>query len=60
MHIVEEPPKSGLAIKRQVSGSEYLEMGKTKQIRSLSEQSNNSHLNVQDQINHKCSIWNCC
>lgn len=60
MHVVEEPPKSGLAIKRQVSGSEYLEMGKTKQIQSLSEQSNNSHLNIQDQINHKFSIWNCC
>lgn len=29
-NVVEEPPKSSLAIKRQVSGSEYLEMSKTK------------------------------
>lgn len=46
LHVVEEPPKSGLAVKRQVSGSEYVEKGKTKQIQSLSEQSSNSYLNV--------------
>lgn len=47
MHVAGEPPKSGLAIKI----NNYLAMAKAKQIQSLSEQSNNSYLNVQDQFN---------
>lgn len=51
MDVVGEPPKSGLASKVK----ENLARAKTKQIRSLSKQSNNSHLNVQDQTNPELS-----
>lgn len=44
MHVAGELPKPGLTVKI----NEYLTMAKTKQIQSLSEESNNSHLNVQD------------
>lgn len=51
MHTVGEP--TGLSIKINYN----LAMAKTKQIQSLFEQSNTSHLSIQDQINPEFSNW---